>query len=73
MSGGDLDGDCYMVMWDEELISSLKPDMIKAPAVYKKYEDDSKIDSDKIEDHIKRYFEKDNLGHLANVHLALCD
>jgi hypothetical protein len=74
MSGGDLDGDCFMVIWDEELTSALRPDMIKPPAVYKKYEDDSKLpDSARIEDHIKRYFEKDNLGHLANVHLAMCD
>jgi RNA-dependent RNA polymerase len=73
MSGGDLDGDCFMVMWDQLVIDTLKPDLIKPPAVYLKYEDDSKIKSDKIEDHIKRYFEKDNLGHIANVHLALCD
>lgn len=29
--------------------------------------------SNKIEAHIKKYFEKDNLGHLANLHLELCD
>lgn len=62
-----------MVIWDDLIVGSLKPEMIKPPAVYKKYEDDSKLDSNKIEDHIKRYFEKDNLGHLANAHLALCD
>ncbi len=62
-----------MVMWDEDVLANLKPEMIKAPAVYKKYNDDSQISSSKIEDHIKRYFEKDNLGHLANLHLALCD
>jgi RNA-dependent RNA polymerase len=73
MSGGDLDGDCFMVMWDQDLLKYMKPEMIKPPAVYKKYVDDSNIESTKIEDHIKRYFEKDNLGHLANVHLALCD
>ena len=73
MSGGDLDGDCFMVMWDKEVLKYLTPDMIKAPAVYKKYNDDSQLKSDKIEDHIRRYFEKDNLGHLANLHLALCD
>ena len=73
MSGGDLDGDCFMVIWDEDILSKMHPDMIKPPAVYKKYEDDSKLESNRIEDHIKRYFEKDNLGHLSNVHLALCD
>ena len=73
MSGGDLDGDCFMVIWDKEILRDFKPEMVHPPAVYKKYIDDSKIDSKNIEDHIKRYFEKDNLGHLANVHLALCD
>jgi RNA-dependent RNA polymerase len=73
MSGGDLDGDCFMVMWDKEIVGALNPDMIKPPAVYLKYEDDSKLKSNRIEDHIKRYFEKDNLGHIANIHLALCD
>ena len=26
MSGGDLDGDCFMVMWDQLVIDTLKPD-----------------------------------------------
>ena len=73
MSGGDLDGDVYMAMWDKSLIDKLTPDMIEEPANYKKYLDDSKFESDKIEDHIKRYFQKDNLGSLSNLHLALCD
>ncbi len=29
--------------------------------------------SDRIEDHIERYFEKDNLGNLCNLHMELCD
>ena len=45
----------------------------KKPANYAKYEEDSVLVSDKIEDHIRRYFEKDNLGFLSNTHLALCD
>ena len=73
MSGGDLDGDCFMVIWDEETVKNLQPERIVPPAVYKKYIDDSALESTKIEDHIKRYFEKDNLGHLSNAHLALCD
>lgn len=37
MSGGDLDGDVYMAIWDERIVSKLTPDMIKPPANYKKY------------------------------------
>ena len=73
MSGGDLDGDVYLAIWDKLIVDGISPDMIKEPAVYKKFPDDKKINSDKIEDHIKRYFEKDNLGHLSNLHLALAD
>jgi RNA-dependent RNA polymerase len=73
MSGGDLDGDCFMVIWDKDIVGNMSEHKVKPPADYRKYEDDNKLQSDKIEDHIKRYFEKDNLGHLANLHLALCD
>jgi hypothetical protein len=73
MSGGDLDGDVYLAIWDKLIVNELKPSMIRDPAVYGKFKDDSNIESTKIEDHIKRYFEKDNLGHLSNLHLALCD
>ena len=74
MSGGDLDGDVYMAIWEPEIVSQLKPESIQPPAVYDKYPDDYKEKpEDDIADHMKRYFEKDNLGHLSNLHLALCD
>jgi len=56
MSGGDLDGDVYMAIWDELILSHLTKEQIKKPANYKKYMADVDIESDKIEDHIKRYF-----------------
>ena len=73
MSGGDLDGDVYLSIWDKSIVDELSPEMIKKPANYKKYPEDKILQSDKIEDHIKRYFEKDNLGHLSDLHLGLCD
>ena len=73
MSGGDLDGDVYMAIWDKEIIRYLQPEQIKKPADYQKFEADQDVQSDKIEDYIKSYFQKDNLGHLSNLHLALCD
>ena len=72
MSGGDLDGDVYMVIWDRSLVSNLDPKNIKPPAVYKKFHEESECTSDNILDHMKRYFEKDNLGHISHLHLALC-
>ena len=79
MSGGDLDGDVYFVIWEESIVDSLKSgpdgqDKIAHPAIYVKHKED-KIDKTmtKIEDHIKIFFDKDNLGYLSNLHLALCD
>lgn len=73
MSGGDLDGDVYMCIWDSELVNSLPSENIRPPAVYKKYPEDKLVDSDEIVDHMKVYFQKDNLGTLAHLHLGLCD
>lgn len=73
MSGGDLDGDVYMCIWDKEILSGLTQDKIEPPAVYKKFIEEDQPDSDEIVDHMKNYFERDNLGHLAHLHLALCD
>ncbi len=47
--------------------------MIRDPGKYAKFDDKTSLTSDKIEDHIARYFEKDNLGTLCNLHMQLCD
>jgi len=73
MSGGDLDGDVYFAIWDKLILESLSPDMIRDPGKYGKFDDKTSLTSDKIEDHIARYFEKDNLGTLCNLHMQLCD
>ncbi|CDW74505.1 rna-directed rna polymerase [Stylonychia lemnae] len=84
MSGGDLDGDVYMCIWDDQIVSQIpesccktgqctRQEGIQPPAVYKKFEEDSNVNSDNIVDHMANYFERDNLGHLAHLHLGLCD
>ena len=73
MSGGDLDGDVYFAIWDQLILEHLTPDMIREPATYAKFDDKTSLDSNQIEDHIARYFEKDNLGTLCNMHMNLCD
>lgn len=39
MSGGDLDGDVYLAMWDKTIINHLDPKKITTPANYKKFPD----------------------------------
>jgi len=74
MSGGDVDGDVYMCIWDETIVNGLmNTGQIHPPAVYKKFKEDGASDSNDIVDHMASYFERDNLGHLSNLHLALCD
>jgi RNA-dependent RNA polymerase len=74
MAGGDLDGDIYFVCWDQTLTSCLSEDKLIPPAMYTKPTFISeKPDSDNIADYFIFYLEKDVLGKLANMHLALCD
>ena len=67
-----MDGDVYMCIWDQTFIEELKE--VHKPAMYAKFEESIKPKEDAdIVDYITEYFQKDNLGHLANLHLALCD
>lgn len=74
MAGGDLDGDVYFVCWEKSLVDSLDPEMLEPPATYSKPTlVNEKPESDTLPDHFIFYLERDVLGKLANLHLALCD
>lgn len=74
MAGGDLDGDVYFVCWERTIIDQLEPEMMEQPAKYSKpVLLTEKPDSDSLPDHFIFYLERDVLGKLANLHLALCD
>lgn len=70
-SGGDLDGDDYTVYWDPRLIPSknyLPMDYTPAPPKL--------VEEVKIKDILKffvNYISNDNLGQIANAHLATAD
>jgi len=75
MAGGDLDGDVYMVLWDESVLKYLTKDKIQKPAIVKTKEaDPKKLPKEKeISKHLEYYFKNDILGMLQNLHDGLCD
>lgn len=72
ISGSDLDGDEYFVCWDELLHSienQIPMDFPKA----KKKRLESDITVPDIVEFVANYIQNDNLGIIANTHLALAD
>ncbi|KAF1913648.1 RNA dependent RNA polymerase-domain-containing protein [Ampelomyces quisqualis] len=72
-SGGDLDGDDYMVLWDLDLIPKLVnvPPMDFTPE--KPLEKDEPITVSDISDFFVTYMQNDSLGQIAHAHLAQAD
>jgi RNA-dependent RNA polymerase len=72
-SGGDLDGDDYMVLWDADLI----PEIINVPPMdftsEKPTEKDDPITVADISDFFVTYMQNDSLGQIAHAHLAQAD
>ena len=77
MSGGDLDGDVYMVIWDQEIVQAATakeiPQAANPPEEWKlKYTEDlSHEKRTSYADSIITYFRRDILGQTSNLHLAL--
>jgi RNA-dependent RNA polymerase len=74
MAGGDLDGDVYFVCWDTELLTYFKRENVEEAQAYEKPKIlHEKPDGDTLADYFVFYLERDVLGKIANLHLALCD
>lgn len=73
MSGGDLDGDIYFVVWNKALI----PATDHAPASYcapsQPPTKPGGVTVEDIQDFFVDYIRNDNLGQIANAHLVLAD
>ncbi|KAF2757358.1 RdRP-domain-containing protein [Pseudovirgaria hyperparasitica] len=71
-SGGDLDGDDYMIIWDEELIPqeiNHPPMDFTAPKGIEK----NKVTIDDMSSFFVNYIRNDQLGTIATAHLAQAD
>lgn len=72
-SGGDLDGDDYLVLWDVDLIPR---DINEPPMDFtseKPFEMDGPITVGDIGNFFVTYMKNDSLGHIAHAHLAQAD
>ncbi|KAI9259434.1 RNA dependent RNA polymerase-domain-containing protein [Phascolomyces articulosus] len=72
LSGGDLDGDDYTVIWDNTLLPTKRN---YSPL---NYQSENPLQVDKVNiGHIMKFFvnyiNNDNLGQIANSHLAIAD
>lgn len=84
MSGGDLDGDLYFVIWDPSIVSHAQeqPPMQYTAAVSAAPADSyfsfgfgssPTVTNDQIKDFFVNYMKNDNLGQIANAHVAFAD
>jgi RNA-dependent RNA polymerase len=74
MSGGDLDGDIYFVIWNKTLI----PNRAAPPLNYTPPDPPSEVPGgvvtvDHIVESFLNYMQNDQLGRIANGHLAVAD
>jgi RNA-dependent RNA polymerase len=72
-SGGDLDGDDYMVLWDKDLIPEIinNPPMDYTPE--RPLETDKPITAADMSEFFVNYMKNDALGQIAHAHLAQAD
>jgi RNA-dependent RNA polymerase len=72
-SGGDLDGDDYMVLWDQDLI----PKLINVPPMdftpEKPLEQTDATNISDVGEFFVTYMKNDSLGQIAHAHLAQAD
>ena len=73
LSGGDLDGDIFSVIWDERLIyvNATKPPMNYEPTKEEPLDRDVNIGD--VKDFVIRYMRSNNIGKIATAHLVATD
>lgn len=72
MSGGDLDGDIYFIIWDERLIPPLACDPMDYASATK-YTEPKVVTSIDVQNFFVDYMINDNLGLIADSHVAFAD
>ena len=70
MSGGDLDGDIYFVIWDERLFPKLQEKPISYASIGKTIDP---VNASDVVDWFVKFTENDRLGLIADAHLIHAD
>ena len=76
ISGGDLDGDVYMCIWDKDLVDAVKDENICDPApvdFLDKAAQDDETEHETIQEAVCEFMSRDTLGEFSNLHVAECD
>ena len=73
MSGGDLDGDIYLLTWDPALIPDQEAVAVDYTPEHVPVETDEGVTVADIVDFQINYMKNDQLGRIANGHLAIAD
>ena len=72
LSGGDLDGDLYSVIWDQRLLPSRTYEAADYPKVPSK-DIGRAVTTKDITDFFLEFMQNDQLGRIANTHVQLAD
>eukprot|EP00892_Ulva_mutabilis_P008489 jgi/Ulvmu1/6011/UM026_0137.1 len=73
MSGGDLDGDIYLISWDTALVPEREAAAVDYTPARKPEEQILPVQVDQIVRFFIDYMKNDQLGRIANGHLAIAD
>eukprot|EP00124_Ichthyophonus_hoferi_P005768 Ihof_evm1s946 gene=Ihof_evmTU1s946 len=73
MSGSDLDGDIYIVVWDERLFPPVLDEPMEFPEKLPDRKTGTNVTPQEIQKFFLFYLRHDNLGMLSMAHLAFAD
>ncbi|CAI2323842.1 unnamed protein product [Caenorhabditis sp. 36 PRJEB53466] len=72
MAGSDLDGDEYLIIWDQEMLLDYNEDAMVFPSSSALEEEKEPTVDDMVEFFL-RYLQQDSIGRMSHAHLAYAD
>lgn len=75
-SGGDLDGDQYLIIWDKNFIpkdGNIDPPIYETSRDASRSKDDNPVSLNEVKQYFTEYILNDRLGEIADAHVYYCD